>query len=65
MDVDVAGNSVVLSKIFEWYGKDFAPDMLTWVQARLPAAQAGALASLSSPTVTFAPYDWSTNFPKV
>jgi hypothetical protein len=47
--VDTDAGTVELSKIFEWYGRDFAPDMtgvLQWIAPRLPEDRRAALAAV-------------------
>ncbi|MHC4449260.1 MAG: DUF547 domain-containing protein [Planctomycetota bacterium] len=46
--VEVQGDTVYLSRIFEWYAEDFQPDPATWV------GHAGK-------RVEFREYDWSLN----
>jgi hypothetical protein len=49
VDVDGARGVVTLSKIWEWYGGDFGPDLagvLAWISARLPEAKRAALAAV-------------------
>lgn len=51
------GQSVLLSKIFEWYEEDFTPTPLAWIRAQAP--------DLDLPreprSVEFRPYDWGLN----
>ena len=53
-----SGNQVVLSKIFEWYLKDFGGShqaLLGWIDEQLPAAKVGGK------KVAFSDYDWALN----
>ncbi len=70
--VDEAAGSIVLSKIFDWYGRDFAPEpagVLQWIAQRLSpdkrASLEHVLARTGTQGVSYATYDWSANFPKV
>lgn len=63
--IDVAGRRVRLSRIFEWYRKDFAGDdagLLRYVAKYLPAETAAAIRAQATVfTVTYLDYDWSLN----
>jgi hypothetical protein len=85
--VDVDASKVTLSKVFDWYSKDFGPTQMDvlrsgiavpsvemkpillscvgvrWILPRLSEPKQGDLRALleGSPTIEFAPYDWSTN----
>ncbi len=62
--VDVAGKRVYLSRIFDWYGSDFAPDqsgLLQWLSRYWPAgAERNALTDRRV-RVIWTEYDWSLN----
>ena len=60
-------NTVVLSKIFEWYQQDFGRDtaaVLEWICQWLSPEKRRQLQAAADVAVVYAPYDWSTNLPK-
>jgi hypothetical protein len=62
--VDVAANTVFLSRIFDWYGKDFAPDrvgLLRWLARYWPNGAERAVLDGGRARVEWTPYDWSLN----
>lgn len=63
--IDVAGRRARLSRIFDWYRKDFAGDdagLLRYVAKYLPAETAAAIRTQATVfTVTYLDYDWSLN----
>ena len=68
VEVDEATGAVTLSKIFQWYGRDFAPDergRLFAIAKFLPAARAEALRRAArregGARVRFREYDWTSN----
>ena len=68
VEVDEATGAVSLSKIFQWYGRDFAPDergCLLAIAKFLPAARAEALRRTvrreGGARVRFRAYDWTSN----
>lgn len=57
--VDRKNNRVYLSRIFDWYGEDFAKNeagILRYLQSYLPA-----IADMNNPSVRYTDYDWSLN----
>ena len=67
VEVDEATGAVTLSKIFQWYGRDFAPDergRLFAIAKFLPAARAEALRRAArregGARVRFREYDWTS-----
>lgn len=60
-----AKNQVVLSKIFDWYGKDFGgtPGVLEFSKRYLPEARRKQFEAMKNPRVRFRDYDWSINDP--
>ncbi len=74
VEVGPDGGSVVLSKIFDWYGRDFGCDtraVLSWITDRLVDDKRQSLLRLLdrgdadlSAAVTYSVYDWGTNLPK-
>ncbi len=62
--VDVAGQRVYLSHIFDWYGKDFAPDqagLLRSLGRYWPAGPERDVLTQGRARVTWTDYDWSLN----
>lgn len=62
--VDVSSHTVHLSRIFDWYGKDFAPDargLQRWLSRYWPAGAERALLQDGSARVRWTDYDWSLN----
>ncbi|MCU0615512.1 MAG: DUF547 domain-containing protein [Gemmatimonadaceae bacterium] len=62
--VDSATNTVHLSRIFDWYGGDFAPDragMLRWLARYWPAGTERRVLERGQARVQWTPYDWSLN----
>jgi hypothetical protein len=62
--VDVATRTVYLSRIFDWYGEDFAPDadgLLRWLARYWPEGPERALLAAGKARVVWTPYDWSLN----
>lgn len=62
--VDVAGKRVYLSRIFDWYGSDFAPDragLLQWLSRYWPAGAERNTLNDRNARVVFTEYDWSLN----
>jgi hypothetical protein len=62
--VDVAGRRVYLSRIFDWYGSDFAPDragLLQWLSRYWPAGAERNTLNDRSVRIVFTEYDWSLN----
>lgn len=63
--IDQAANLVTLSKIFEWYKKDFGAtsdaDLLPYIRQYANDGTRQALDKLKSPRVKFREYDWSLN----
>lgn len=63
--IDIAGRRARLSRIFDWYRKDFAGDdagVLRYAAQYLPAEKAAAIrAQATAFTVTYLDYDWSLN----
>ena len=55
-NVELKGDTLTLSKIFEWYADDFAPDARAWVAERRPALGSGP-----GTKVEFRAYDWALN----
>lgn len=61
---DLASRTVYLSKIFDWYGKDFAPDsrgVQRWLSRYWPAGAERALLEAGTARVRWTDYDWSLN----
>lgn len=64
--IDAAKNEVWLSKLLDWYGKDFETDgrtVLDYVKTLAPEAARRRLDTMKSPRVRFFSYDWSINDP--
>ncbi len=69
VQVNVEACKLVLSKIFQWYGKDFGSkaDLVALLVRHMPTEQKkqleGLLASASAEELKFEfkPYDWSQN----
>lgn len=68
VEVDDATGTISLSKIFQWYGRDFAPDergRLFAIAKFLPEARAAELRRVArregGPRVHFRTYDWTPN----
>ncbi len=62
--VDVNGERVYLSRIFDWYGKDFAPDqagLLNWLSRYWPAGAERDVLTKGRARVTWTEYNWSLN----
>lgn len=62
--VDVASGTVYLSRIFDWYGQDFAPSskgVLTVLSRYWPAGPERALLASGRARVKWTEYDWSLN----
>jgi len=62
--VDVASRTVHLSPIFEWYGRDFAPDVRgvqRWLSRYWPAGAERSLLEAGTAHVRWTRYDWSLN----
>jgi len=65
--VDVASSTITLSKLLDWYGKDFGAtkeEMLRWVAQYLdeePKQNLLKLLQSGGYSVKFKPYDWTLN----
>lgn len=62
--VDVDARTVFLSPIFDWYGKDFAPDqrgLLRWLSRYWPTGPERTLLEGGAARVRWTTYDWSLN----
>ena len=63
--IDRGGGRVVVSKIFDWFDEDFAPDggVLRFVEGHVPEADAAWLASPAGRRAQLAyfDYDWTLN----
>ncbi|HMS02773.1 MAG TPA: DUF547 domain-containing protein [Gemmatimonadaceae bacterium] len=62
--VDLTTNTVFLSRIFDWYGKDFAPDragLLRWLARYWPEGAERALLDGGQARIQWTDYDWSLN----
>lgn len=62
--VDANGNVVYLSRIFDWYGSDFAPDragLLRWLSRYWPAGAERDVLTSPRVRVIWTEYDWSLN----
>lgn len=64
VDQSAAGNSMVLSKIFDWYSADFEAEPggnLGFVARHAPSGVAAWLGGGASPSLSYFNYDWSVN----
>lgn len=62
--VEVASNTVFLSRIFDWYGEDFAPDragVLRWLARYWPEGEERVVLEGGRARVQWTPYDWALN----
>lgn len=62
--VDASSNTVYLSRIFDWYGTDFAPDragLLRWLARYWPPGAERSLLERGAARVQWTTYDWSLN----
>jgi hypothetical protein len=62
--VDVSSRTVHLSRIFDWYGDDFAPDargLQRWLSRYWPAGAERSLLEAGTARVRWTDYDWSLN----
>lgn len=62
--VDVSSRTVHLSRIFDWYGGDFAPDsrgLQRWLSRYWPVGAERSLLEAGTARVRFTNYDWSLN----
>ena len=60
--IDRSANTVTLSKIFDWYTKDFGT-LLDYIRRYANDDNRAALDALRGPKVSFFDYDWSVNEP--
>lgn len=61
---ELAGNTLYLSKIFDWYGKDFVKNGKNLLEGLSPWMPAGMFDKLKvTPRVEFRTYDWGVNEP--
>ena len=63
MQYDPGRNVVRLTKLYDWYAKDFeqfAPDALAYVAGQVPALHA-ALETSQRPSIEWIDYDWRLN----
>jgi hypothetical protein len=68
VNVDLRRNSVTLSRIFDWYTKDFVAsgskrDLLAYIRRYLTPEKQRALAAMKNPEIGFFDYDWAINDP--
>jgi len=63
VNVAVANQSVMVSKIFKWYKKDFPPDLIAYLQryAEPVLKQALEEANQNQFSIRYTDYDWSLN----
>lgn len=62
--VDVSSRTVHLSRIFDWYGDDFAPDargVQRWLSRYWPAGEERSMLEAGSARLRWTDYDWSLN----
>lgn len=62
--VDVGARTVYLSRIFDWYGKDFAPDergLQRWLSRYWAAGPEKSLLEAGGARIRFTDYDWALN----
>jgi len=63
--INIAKNEIVLSKLLDWYGKDFGGQsgVLEFVKRHSNEPRRKALDSLKNPRVRYSGYDWAINDP--
>jgi hypothetical protein len=62
--VDPSSRAVYLSPIFDWYGKDFAPndrELQRWISRYWPEGAERALLEAGTARIRWTSYDWSLN----